>query len=82
MPGLAGKTFCNDPDKIKELFGPEFLGLMPPGKQACMNYFILSKCYNGCQRSHSTTTAPNPQVIAGIRERVKAHCQQLLAKNA
>jgi hypothetical protein len=82
IPKLTGSAFCKDPDKIKEMFGSAFLSLMPPGKQACMNYFILSKCYDGCQRSHSTTSAPSPQVIAGIRERVQAHCQQLLAKNA
>jgi hypothetical protein len=81
MPTLTGKAFCPSTAEIKKLFGPEFLGLMPLGKTPCMTYFIMNRCYSDCRRNHEITAYPSPQIIAGIRERVKERCRQLVAQS-
>jgi hypothetical protein len=66
-----------------ELLGSEFIALMPSEKPfACASFFLLGRCRPDCPRSHSTTSAPSQQVLAGITDRMKAHCLKLKPKNS
>ena len=78
-----GRAFCHEQDKMDAMFGSEFKALMPPGKpNPCMSYFILGRCHDKCDRSHTTATPPTEQIISGIKSRVQAHTKKLLqAKN-
>lgn len=80
---FKGQDFCNDQAKINDIFGSDFRALMPQGKLPCMSYFLLNRCHDNCQRSHTTTTPPDDKIVSGIKDRVHAHCQQILsAKNS
>jgi hypothetical protein len=80
---FKGQDFCNDRAKINDIFGSDFRALMPQGKLPCMSYFLLNRCHDNCQRSHTTTTPPDDKIVSGIKDRVHAHCQQILsAKNS
>ena len=74
-----GRHFFPSEEKVETLFGPEFLALMPAGDgSACVSYFLLGRCRPECTRSHTTRSTPTPQVVAGIRDRMKAHCKQMI----
>jgi hypothetical protein len=40
---------CKTAQQIQELYGPEFLSLVPPGKPPCMKFFLFGDCtYQTC----------------------------------
>jgi hypothetical protein len=79
-----GKAFCSDQAAIKTLFGQEFCALATGGRSTpCMSFFILGRCYKACTRIHTLSAPPSQEVVQGIRNRVKTHCDKLIAsKNA
>jgi hypothetical protein len=77
---LTGRRFLHDPQKLKELYGTEFLKLFPGDRTPCMLHFIFGKCFSQCNRCHTTTARPSPSVLAGIKSRVKARCDEIVAE--
>jgi hypothetical protein len=80
---LRGRDFCAEVKAMDDLFGSGFRGLMPIDKRIpCMSYFIFGRCHDKCARSHTTTKPPDQPMLDGLQARVRAQCQQLLAKKA
>jgi hypothetical protein len=71
---------CADFQQVKELFGPDFLALMPNGSEPCIDYFIFGNCYNGqfCQACHSLSAEPSKRILDGLEMRVTAHIDAFL----
>jgi hypothetical protein len=66
---------CTGIAPVRELFGEDFLALMPPGKEPCIKYFIFGHCYSGgsnCNKCHSLSAEPSKSMLDGLVRRVKA----------
>jgi hypothetical protein len=79
---FMASQLCTGPRQIQDLFGADFLALMPPGSAPCIKYFIFGNCSAGttCNMCHSLSSEPTRPVLAGLVKRVKAQVDAFLPK--
>jgi len=79
-PKLRASHLWKTTDDIKSLLGPQFLALIPEGKQPCLKYHIFGACANpGCNFCHDTTQEPTPDIVNGIISRATARVTSFVA---
>ena len=79
-PKLRASHLWKTPADIKALLGPQFLGLIPEGKQPCLKYHIFGACANpSCQFCHETTQEPTTDMVNGILTRATTRVTAFVA---
>jgi len=79
--GITLNASVMAPDQLSRdaILGQQFLQLVdgPP----CFWHFVMGRCGSGleCRQSHITRSAPSQSIISGIRDRVIARANHLLA---
>jgi len=76
---VTANMLADTPAKRATLLGPDFMHL-GQGNMPCINHWLLGNCaHRNCKLAHNIAEVPSTATVNGLRQRVKARCDALVA---
>ena len=79
--GFKAGDLARGRDAIHALFGSEFCALFPARTSPCLRYWVMGSCFGNCYMRHElpNNRQPSGGIVQGIKSRVKARCDAIVA---